>query len=386
MPHTEALRVLVVDDNHSLLRAIAALFTRQGWTVTTALDGREGRDLLKRGSFDVIVSDVNMPGYGGLEFLRLVRETDLDVPVILMTGNASVESSVRAIEYGAFRYLIKPVPNEKMLEVVRQAARLHGLARLKREAISLPGSGEHRLREGAALEIRFARCLDLMWMAFQPIVSWDSHTVFGNEALLRSDDPLMNNPGDILDAAERLGRVHELGRKVRAQVAAASLTQKDPNTALFVNLHSLDLSDEELYSPTAPLSKIAQHVVLEVTERASLNDVKDVPARVERLKAMGFRIAVDDLGAGYAGLSSFTLLGPELAKLDMSLVRGIDSDPKRQSIVRSMKRLCDELQILVVAEGIETTGERDMLRSLGCDLLQGYLFAKPARTFPVPQW
>jgi len=95
---------------------------------------------------------------------------------------------------------------------------------------------------------------------------------------------------------------------------------------------------------------------------------------------------VDDLGAGYAGLTSFTLLEPEFAKLDMSLIRGIDSDPKRQCIVRSMKRLCDELGIAVVAEGIETPGERDMLIALGCDLLQGYLFAKPARAVSIVSW
>jgi len=101
---------------------------------------------------------------------------------------------------------------------------------------------------------------------------------------------------------------------------------------------------------------------------------------------MGFRIAVDDLGAGYAGLTSFTQLEPEIAKLDMSLVRGIDADPRRQSIVLSMKRLCDELDIAVVAEGVETVGERDALAELGCHLLQGYLFAKPAEGFMMPQW
>jgi EAL domain-containing protein (putative c-di-GMP-specific phosphodiesterase class I)/CheY-like chemotaxis protein len=386
MTATEAIRVLVVDDNHSILKAMGLLFGRQGWVVTTAYDGRDARERLKSGAFDVIVCDVNMPGYGGLEFLRLVREQDLDVPVILMTGSASVESSVRALEYGAFRYLIKPVPNEKMTEVVQQAARLHKLAKLKREVMSLPGSGEHRLREGAALELRFARSLDLLWMAFQPITNWQNRTVFGNEALLRSDDPQMNNPAQLLDAAERLGRVHELGRKARAHVAAAAEAQKQPQTMIFVNLHASDLADDELYSADAPLSAIAHRVVLEITDRASLSEVKDIPARVDILKAMGFRIAVDDLGVGYAGLASFTLLAPQLAKLDMSLIRGIDTDPKRQSIVRSMKALCDELKILVVAEGIETKAERDTLLGFGCDLLQGYLFAKPARGFPIPQW
>lgn len=70
----------------------------------------------------------------------------------------------------------------------------------------------------------------------------------------------------------------------------------------------------------------------------------------------------------------------------MSLVRGVDTDARRQSIVRSMKRLCDELDIAVIAEGVETAGERDMLAELGCDLFQGYLFARPQRGFPAPRW
>jgi EAL domain-containing protein (putative c-di-GMP-specific phosphodiesterase class I) len=153
-----------------------------------------------------------------------------------------------------------------------------------------------------------------------------------------------------------------------------------------VNLHSADLNDEELYSADAPLSKIADRVVLEVTERASLYGVKNVAACVARLKALGFQMAVDDLGAGYAGLTSFTQLEPGVAKLDMSLVRGVDADARRQSIVRTMRTLCDELGIVVIVEGVETSAERDTLTGLGCDLLQGYLFARPQRGFEAPRW
>ncbi|MCA1481546.1 EAL domain-containing protein, partial [Bradyrhizobium sp. NBAIM08] len=122
------------------------------------------------------------------------------------------------------------------------------------------------------------------------------------------------------------------------------------------------------------------------TERASLHQVKNLATSVVKLKALGFQVAVDDLGAGYAGLSSFTQLEAEVAKLDMSLVRGVDTDVRRQYIVRSMKGLCDDLGMLVIAEGVETPAERDMLVSLGCDLLQGYLFGRPERSFMAPSW
>jgi EAL domain-containing protein (putative c-di-GMP-specific phosphodiesterase class I) len=385
MPETSDLHLLLVDDDPAIIRAYRVTLARHGVTVETASSGKEATERVKARSYDVIVSDISMPEMSGIEFLKVVRAHDLDVPVILMTGDPGLESAVRAVEYGAFRYLAKPVANQELWETVLHAARLHKMANLKREALELRDSGRHRLGERAALEVRFSSATDLIWMAFQPIVEWRERRVFGYEALLRSGDPHMSSPADILDAAERLERLHELGRTVRAHVAAAA-PEAPAGAKLFVNLHSADLNDEELYSADAPLSRIANRVVLEVTERASLHGVKNVAACVARLKALGFQIAIDDLGAGYAGLTSFTQLEPEVAKLDMSLIRGVDADVRRQSIIRSMKRLCDELGILVIAEGAETSAERDVLAELGCDLLQGYLFAKPERGFVAPRW
>jgi EAL domain-containing protein (putative c-di-GMP-specific phosphodiesterase class I) len=127
-------------------------------------------------------------------------------------------------------------------------------------------------------------------------------------------------------------------------------------------------------------------VVLEITERSSLDTVADLRSKVARLREMGFRIAVDDLGAGYAGLTSFALLEPEIVKLDMTLIRGVHQSRTRQKLIRSMTALCKDMGMLVVGEGVETLEERETLRELGCDLLQGYLFAKPGAAFPDVNW
>ena len=386
MEPEEKVRLLLVDDDQALLRAHKTALERHHFAVTGASNGKEAAQIVKNGSFDVIVSDISMPEMTGIEFLKEVRAHDLDVPVILATGAPSLDSATQAVEYGAFRYFVKPVEINLLRETALRAARLHKIAKLKQQALDLSEGGAHRLGEQAALEVRFSLAVKKLWVAFQPIVSFRDRKVFGYEALLRSDEPLMKNPGEILDAAERLERLHEIGRAVRANVAAAAARPEVGGAKLFVNLHSADLNDDELYSPDSPLSTIASRVVLEVTERASLHGIKNVSACVARLKSLGFQIAVDDLGAGYAGLSSFTQLEPEIAKLDMSLVRGIHSDPRRKSIVRSMRALCDDLGMQVIAEGVETAGERDALTEMGCDLLQGYLFAKPAREFAQPRW
>jgi EAL domain-containing protein (putative c-di-GMP-specific phosphodiesterase class I) len=130
----------------------------------------------------------------------------------------------------------------------------------------------------------------------------------------------------------------------------------------------------------------ANRVVLEITERASLERVKDVKAKLSELRRIGFRIAIDDLGAGYAGLTSFATLEPEFVKLDMSLVRDIDRNHTKEALVRSMASVCKELGMMVVAEGVETPQECDRLVALGCDFLQGYLLAKPGKPFPSFSW
>ncbi len=375
----------MVDDDPAVLRAYEKALTRFGWAVTPASDGAEAVSLLRAGSFDAIVSDVSMPRMGGLEFLRAVRELDLDVPVILMTGTPGLDSAMRAVEYGAFRYLLKPVAPHLLDDTVRHAARLHAMALIKREAFDVIGVEHRRLGDRAGLEARFAMALKLLWMAYQPIVSLKEKCPFGYEALLRSGEPTLPSPGELLDAAERLGRVGELGRAIRRRVAS-DVSEAPAEVKIFVNLHPLDLNDEELYAASSPLAAIASRTVLEITERASLDGIGQVTDRIKKLRAMGFQIAIDDLGAGYAGLTSFSQLEPEVAKIDMSLVRGMDESPRKQSIVRSMKRLCDELGALVVAEGVETPGEHQALAAAGCDLIQGYLFGKPGRGFAAPTW
>ena len=99
------------------------------------------------------------------------------------------------------------------------------------------------------------------------------------------------------------------------------------------------------------------------------------------LRFHGYSLAVDDLGAGYAGLTSFVTLEPEIVKIDMSLVRGIDASRTRREIVASIVRLCEELDIRVVAEGIETPEELRIVHALGCQYAQGYHLGRPADLF-----
>jgi EAL domain-containing protein (putative c-di-GMP-specific phosphodiesterase class I) len=376
--------VLVVDDEPELLRGVCRGLRHQGYSVTEARSGEEAVEHLRRRSFDVVVSDIVMPGMGGIQLLKEVRQHDLHVPVVLMTGAPAVSTAVQALEYGAFHYLTKPVEPEALEVIVQKAVRMHRMARVKQQAAELLGHAGALGTDKAGLEASFGRAMQSLWMAYHPILDIRNQTIFGYEALLRSTEPSLPHPGAVIDAALRLGRLEALGRAIRAR--AAEPIPADSDFALFVNLHVTDLVDPSLTDPESPLSKIAHRVVLEITERSSLDEVKDARRRVASLREMGFRIAVDDLGAGYAGLSSFTMLEPEIVKLDMSLVRDVHVIPTKQKVVRSMTALSKDMGMTVVAEGVETREERDCLIDLGCDLLQGFLFAKPGRPFPGVQF
>ena len=378
-------RVLLVDDEPAIRQGYARLLVAAGYEVEVAEDGQSAVDMLDRAPFDIVISDISMPGLDGIQLLKTIALRDPDIPVVLVTGCPTLDSAINAVQYGAFHYLTKPFRKEELILVVQRATRLRQLARLKSQALSISGLPGGRAGGAEILEAALDRALGSLWMAFQPIVRCGDGSLCAYEALLRVDDPALPGPGAVLYAAERLARVHEVGRLVRAK-AVVPMASAPTDALLFLNLHPRDLLDEELVSAESPLARLAPRTVLEITERASLDGVDNLRGRLRELRRMGFRIPVDDLGAGYAGLTSFAALEPEFVKIDMTLVRGVDRDPRRRKLICALVDVCRDIGGQIVAEGIETIGERDALIDTGCDLLQGYHIARPGPPFPSIHW
>src|SRR3569623_943446 len=179
--------VLLVDDEANITAVYARQLRKHGMTVEVATDAVAAAELVRTRTFDVVVSDVTMPGMSGLELPR----------------------------------------------------------------------GGHAISDRAGLESRFSNALDTLWMAYQPIVSWAARCVYAHEALVRTDEATLRRPDDLLDAAERLGRLRDLGRTIRASAAQTLTEHPSLEGLLFVNLHTEDLADEDLISPRAPLSAFA---------------------------------------------------------------------------------------------------------------------------------
>lgn len=225
-------------------------------------------------------------------------------------------------------------------------------------------------------------------MAFQPIVDAVGREVFSYEALVRGRN------GEC--AAQVMARVGTASRyafdqtcRIKALAWAARLGL---TTRLDVNFMPNALDRAETCITTTV--RAARHygfpvdrIVFEATECERVTDVRGVAAVVRECQRQGMRFAIDDFGAGYAGLNLLVDLQPDLIKLDIGLCRGIDVDRHRRAIVHGVLCACTDLEIEVVAEGVETLGEFLALYDLGVRFFQGYLFARPAfEALPAVRW
>src|ERR1019366_7810794 len=164
-----ARRVLVIDDEPSVLRVIGLLLERHGFSVASASNARDGLSLLADTGFDVVLTDIIMPELSGLDFLRELRQHDLDVPVILMTAGAPLDSALDGIEYGESQYLLKPVEPEALVTSVGRAAALGELARMKRAALAVQAGKAIPYSDRAPLEAVLTRTFATIHAEFQPM-------------------------------------------------------------------------------------------------------------------------------------------------------------------------------------------------------------------------
>jgi EAL domain-containing protein (putative c-di-GMP-specific phosphodiesterase class I) len=214
--------------------------------------------------------------------------------------------------------------------------------------------------------------------AFQPIVDTDARRVFAYEALVRG---LQNESAGSVFAAVLPDDLHGFDRDLRVR-AIELAAQLGLQTMLSLNFlpRALDTTPDAVSSilHAAEAAGVPlRDLILEVTEGEVIHDSSVFAARMNDFRARGLRLAIDDFGAGYSGLNLLADFQPDLIKLDMKLVRGIDSSGPRQAIVRALVQACDDLGIEIIAEGVETLEEFLWFQRLGLRLFQGYLFGRP---------
>jgi diguanylate cyclase (GGDEF)-like protein/PAS domain S-box-containing protein len=228
--------------------------------------------------------------------------------------------------------------------------------------------------------LRLLRADGAITPAFQPIIDLGSGELAGYEALARfPNDPDSRPPNAWFAQAHRCG----LGVQLEARAAEAALASRDraPNGYLSINLSPAALRDDELL---LRLPRELDGVVVEITEHELVADGERLHATLEQLRARGARVAVDDAGAGYAGLRQLMILRPDLIKLDRGLIEGVAGDEAKQALVECFVRFAERTAARVCAEGIESLDDLLVLARIGVTYGQGYVIARPGFDWPEP--
>lgn len=215
--------------------------------------------------------------------------------------------------------------------------------------------------------------------AYQPIVDVRARAVFAHEALARG--PNGESAWSVLSQVNSANRFRfDQDCRSRAIEGAAALGMAESLSINFIPNAVEDASaciQRTLRTAEACGFSLSK-VIFEVTEGEKLRDPARLVEIFREYRKLGIKTAIDDFGAGYAGLGLLARFQPDLVKIDMDLVRGADSDSARQAIIESIVSMCRRLGVAVLAEGVESENERDYLASVGIDLMQGFLFARPS--------
>ena len=285
-------------------------------------------------------------------------------------------------------------------ELVRNAdtamydAKRRGKARISVFEPSLSAAARARLQLGN--DLRHALARGEISLHYQPKVSLEDGALYGVEALCRWEHPTrgMVPPTEFIPLAEEIGMIIPIGRWVLREACHQArrwreLNPEAPPFRINVNLSAMQMCQHDFADEVAEILRDtemdAELLTLEITESIVMNEVESKLSVLNDLKRLGVRLAIDDFGTGYSSLSYLQMFPLDFLKIDRQFVR--ESGQGGDNIVlNSMIELAHALNLTVVAEGAETESEVGQLRALGCDLAQGYYFARPMPADETTQW
>lgn len=330
--------------------------------------------------------DVRMPGGGGARAAREITRALPGVSIVAISAHDDRETIGEMVAAGARGYVTKDTPPDQILDTLRRcvAGELiftpSSASELMREYVRSSRMIEEAKAKRRRREERLHQICELgqMRCEFQPIVRLASGEVEMYEALTRFECP-----GE-MSTLEWFEEAAELNMSVELELAAVAKAidtvrrsgSEDIDIVVGLNVSPATLLDSRLAPTIEPLA--GRRVVIEMTEHARVLDYALTKRALAKLRERGVRLAIDDAGAGFASLRHILDLMPDLIKLDISLVRNIDTDAPRRALATGLITFAREIGAEIVAEGIETEAELDALTALGVGLGQGYYLARPA--------
>jgi EAL domain-containing protein (putative c-di-GMP-specific phosphodiesterase class I)/DNA-binding NarL/FixJ family response regulator len=388
----ECIRIVIVDDDPFMLKMMTRMLQRLGCSKVCALEG--GEEGIRRlsapgGGADLIFLDVNMPGLDGVELIRRLVELRYDGRVVLVSGENdrtlhSVQRLVEAHHLRSLGYLHKPVKFEdvqKLIDQLKPPEDATAPVRVLESPFSL-----HQLK--AAIRENRIAC------HFQPQVDIRTGDVVAAESLVRlaEADGSLVYPDRFIKLAEEHALIGDITHHVllTAMQQAAHWRRSGHKLGVAINVSMYDLAALDFPDIAASLAESAgiEHsaITLEVTESQVMSRLSTVLDVLTRLRLKRFRLSIDDFGTGHSSLAQLRDLPFDELKIDRGFVHRAATDETLRAICSATLRMAQQLRMQVVAEGVETKEDWQLLEALGCDTAQGYLVARPMPAENFGRW
>jgi EAL domain-containing protein (putative c-di-GMP-specific phosphodiesterase class I)/AmiR/NasT family two-component response regulator len=395
-------KILVIEDEELIRETLVQLLKAHNFRVIAAQHGRMGVQIALAEIPDLILCDVQMPELDGYAVLQTLRQNVLTsvIPFIFLTAQSAKPEFRRGMELGADDYLTKPFTKEELLGAITSILS-------KRKTITQPlTQALHRVearlnnlvndsainhtisQEKLALEVEIRRALaqNELEVYYQPQVEIATGKIMGAEALVRWNHPEKGriSPAEFIPLAEETGLIIPMGEWVLLNActqAAKWIALGFSKLRISVNLSARQLSDSQLLQRIVAILNTTDlkpaNLELEVTESAVMENISLAAATLNDLKALGVRIALDDFGTGYASFGYLKQFPFDSLKIDRCFVNNVVIDAHNRAITTAVIQLGHDLNLTVVAEGVETETELAFLQHHRCNIMQGYLFSPP---------
>ncbi|HIK07479.1 MAG TPA: EAL domain-containing response regulator [Trichormus sp. M33_DOE_039] len=383
------IKILVIEDEELVRENILDLLAAEDFETVSAPNGRIGINLAIAEFPDLILCDMMMPEVDGYGVLTALRQEPLTaaIPFIFLTAKSAKADFRQGMDMGADDYLTKPFTRAELLSAV--------MNRLERQATLKSYFTNHNSIKSASPKTQLVamslhqvikqRKFQEFEVHYQPIVDIISGKIVAAESLLRWQSPELGfvPPTEFIPLAESTGLIMTIGQWVVENVCQQLKIWHDAGIdylTLSVNLSAIEFNRPDLIKTiTHALNSNnlePKYLELELTESMIMQDLNNAIFTINELQSLGVRIAIDDFGTGYSSLFYLKNLPVDTLKIDRYFIHNVAEDTQKSAITKALIEMAHNMNMQVIAEGVETESELSFLRDNYCDSMQGFLFSR----------
>jgi EAL domain-containing protein (putative c-di-GMP-specific phosphodiesterase class I) len=372
--------ILIVDDEPAICQLLVILLTSHGYMTKVAFTGRQALEFVTP-DIDLILLDMVLPDAQGMKICQQLKSNSQtrNIPIIIISGKQRKYDRIESLCFGAEDYVTKPFESEELLARMDTVLRHQHLRSIE---------GTHPQDQETICELKRIIDEESVNVCFQPIYFLKPMRLLGMEMLSRPQTgSAMANPEIFFRNALKYGVYYEvemIGWRKAIKMASELF---DGRQKLFLNCDPYLVESDKFKTVKDIFNSFGMccnETFLEITERSAVSVFDVFYERLRDYRQDGFKIAVDDMGAGYSSLESIVEIRPEAVKLDRHIVNGVGGNRYKSSIIKLLVAFCRENDVICVAEGIETKQDFDALIDLGVDAGQGYYLSRPTDTMDLP--